>query len=381
MKVLHLWDSYAPGLFDRSFQICRAEGIDSQLACMHLVENGQVADTGILYARRIGREDSAAGLANRVRRKHRRLVDQNRFCRLAREVVDDFDPDVLHIHYGTTAAMLEGVQDVLGRPFVVSFYGFDISQGVRTPAIRAAYERVMKLRPVVHVLCDEAAERALAIGAEPERIVDANLPLPVERYPYVGLDEREAFHWLIPARFVEKKGHVIALRAFKLHLENHRQSVLTCWGYGGSAWLRKEVDELGLGGSVDVIDNAAEGPFDAAYLRRLHEHDAVLAPSVRSSRGDDEGGPALTAVLAQVAGKPVVVSDFPGHERSVSDGVEGLVVPQGDVAALAAAMGELSSDRERAREMGKAGRARASREFSEHTYRKALLSWYRRLVE
>ncbi|MEO8453629.1 MAG: glycosyltransferase, partial [Sphingomicrobium sp.] len=196
MKVLHLWDSYAPGLFDHSLQICRAKGIDARLACMHFVENGHAPETGISYVRRVGREDSVADVASRLRRKHRRLVDKNRFRRLASEAVRDFDPDVLHIHYGTTAAMLEGVQAVLSRPFIVSFYGFDISQGVRTPIIRAAYERLMKWRPLVHVLCDEAAQRALALGAERKRIVDANLPLPVERYPYVGLDEREAFHWL-----------------------------------------------------------------------------------------------------------------------------------------------------------------------------------------
>lgn len=380
MKVLHLWDVYAPGLFDHSFGICRAEGVDTRLACMHLVENGHHSDPDIACIRRVGRDDSANHFAGRLRRKHRRVVDRNRFRRLATQVVREFEPDLLHVHYGTTAAILEGAREVLGRPFIVSFYGFDISQGPDTPAIRAAYERLMTLRPLVHVLCDEAAERAVALGAGRDRIAVANLPLPVERYPYVGLDDRAAFRWLIPARFVEKKGHAVALRAFKRHLASWPESLLTCWGYGDSAWLRKEVEKVGLAGSVSVVDNSSEGPFDASYLKRLREHDAVLAPSVRSTRGDDEGGPALTAVLAQVAGKPVIVSDFPGHERSVTDGVEGLVVPQGDVAALAEAMADLSFDRGRARTMGKAGRERAIHAFDMQTYSDALIGWYRTLA-
>jgi colanic acid/amylovoran biosynthesis glycosyltransferase len=380
MKVMHLWDSYAPGLFDHSFEICREEAIEARLVCMHLVGEGQTPDPSMSFVRQVDRADSGAGLFSRIRDRYRRIVDGNRFLRVARETVHNFDPDVLHVHYGTTAAMLVGAQDVLTRPFIVSFYGFDISQGVRTPAIRAAYERVMKLRPLVHILCAEAAERAMDLGAPRERIVDANLPLPVERYPYVGLDGGEAFRWLIPARFVEKKGHVVALRAFKRHLETHPQSLLTCWGYGDSAWLRQDVEELGLTRSVAVVDNTSEAPFDAAYLKRLREHDAVLAPSVRSTRGDDEGGPALTAVLAQVVGKPVIVSNFPGHERSVTDGVEGLVVPQGDVDALAAAMTGLSADRERARAMGKMGRERALHEFDMRTYHDALIRWYQRLA-
>jgi colanic acid/amylovoran biosynthesis glycosyltransferase len=380
MKVLHLWDSYAPGLFDRSFEICRRERIETRVACMHLVSKGQGTDLDISFVRMIDREDAGTSLLGRARRKSRWLVDRNRFRRLASEMVREFDPDVLHVHYGTTAAVLENEQDVLARPFIVSFYGFDISQGVHTPGIRAAYERVMRRRPLVHVLCDEAADRAVALGADRERIVDANLPLPVEQYPYLDLDEGLSFRWLIPARFVKKKGHSVALRAFERHLATHPQSLLTCWGYGDSAWLVKEVEELGLGGSVSVVDNTSEGPFDAAYLKRLREHDAVLAPSVRSARGDDEGGPALTAVLAQVAGKPVIVSDFPGHERSVTSGVEGLVVPQGNVERLAEAMAELSSERERARAMGKAGRERAVRAFARGAYRDALLGWYRMLA-
>jgi glycosyltransferase involved in cell wall biosynthesis len=195
------------------------------------------------------------------------------------------------------------------------------------------------------------------------------------------VEDGGAFRWLIPARFVEKKGHAIALRAFKQHLASRPESLLTCWGYGDSAWLRKEVERFGLGGSVSVLDNSSEGLFDPAYLQRLRDHDAVLAPSVRSARGDDEGGPALTAVLAQVAGKPVIVSDFPGHERSVTDGLEGLVVPQGDAAALAAAMADLASDRERARAMGIAGRERAIHSFDRQIYRDTLIGWYRSLAK
>ena len=381
MKILHLWDSYSPGLFDHSFEICREEGIEARLACMHLVERDQAAPPDSAYVRRVHDEDGAHDLAGRFRRKLRLLIDRSRFRRLAREVVREFQPDAVHLHYGTTAAILEHESAVVARPFIISFYGFDISQALQTSAYRSAYQRLMRLRPLVHVLCDDAAERAIELGAPRHYIVEANLPLPVERYSYIGVGEGGDFRWLMPARFVEKKGHVVALQAFRRHLENHPKSRLTCWGYGHSEWLRKVVDAFGLGDSVAVIDNDTEGPFDEAYLKRLRKHDAVLAPSVRSARGDDEGGPALTAALAQVAGKPVIVSDFPGHERSVTNGVEGLVVPQGDAAALAEAMATLSADRAGARAMGKAGRERAVRAFDRRAFRDALLGWYRTLAQ
>jgi glycosyltransferase involved in cell wall biosynthesis len=316
-----------------------------------------------------------------MERKIRAKLDERRFRKLVRGEIASFDPDVLHIHYGTTAAALADELERCGKPFVISFYGFDISQGINIPSVRAAYRRLFAAQPLVQVLCEEARDRVIALGLDPSRVVDANLPLPVHLYPEIGITAEGPFRWLIPARFVEKKGHAVALRAFIKHLQDHPADRMTCWGYGDAAWLEKLVAELGLEREVEVIDNRAEGEFNAAFVRRLEDHDAVLVPSVRAKRGDDEGGPALTAVVAQVAGKPVIVSDFPGHERSVSDGVEGLVVPQEDSDALAQAMGRLSSDRKRAATMGKAGRERASKAFDERAYRTALLGWYRKLAE
>jgi glycosyltransferase involved in cell wall biosynthesis len=375
MRVLHLWDTYAPELFDHSLSICREEGLPVSLVCMNLIERGAEAAPEVRFVRRIRAEGTAGPLTRRLRR----LIDRSRFRDLASSEVERFRPDVIHIHYGTTGALLARSEFLRSIPFVISFYGFDISQALRTPAIRDSYRRLFALRPLVHVLCDEAAERAASLGADRGRIVDANLPLAVERYPDIGTDPSRISRWLLPARFVEKKGHDIALRAFARRLATHPDDRLTCWGYGDPTKIEHRIAELGLDERVTVIDNGGRGDFDEDYLAQLRAHDAVLVPSLRSRRGDDEGGPALTAVLAQVAGKPLIVSDFPGHERSVSDGVEGLVVAQGDDAALAAAMDALAGDPARAARMGEAGRKRAIREFGRDAYRDTLLGWYRDL--
>ena len=377
MRVLHLWDNYAPGLFDQSLAICREEGIETALVCMTLI--GAPASQGVRFVRQVDQVHSSPSFLGRVRNRLRRALDERAFRQMAQAEIGRFQPDVLHIHYGTTGALLASQPTILGTPFVVSYYGFDISQGIQDARIRTAYRRMMRCDPLVHILCDEAAQRAIGVGASPDRIVDANLPVPVERYPLIGIGG-SITRWLIPARFVEKKGHEILFQAFARHLELHPNHRLTCWGYGDGDRLRTLVQSLGLESSVNVINNESQGPFDTAYLAQLHRHDVVLAPSIRAARGDDEGGPALTAVLAQVAGKPVILSDFPGSERSVSDGIEGLIVPQGDADGLTEAMHKLVADPALARKMGQAGRNRAMREFSREAYRDALLGWYRRLA-
>jgi len=378
MRVLHLWDNYAPDLFDQSLAICREEGIETALACMNLI--GGPKQPGVTFVRRLDRSESSDSFLERVLRRLRRFTDERAFRRMVRAEIERFRPSVLHVHYGTTGAVLAVDPELLRTPFLISFYGFDISQGIEDRRIRSAYHRMMHQRPLVHVLCEEAARRAESLGAPRDRIVDANLPLPVELYPNVGVAGSNVSRWLIPARFVEKKGHEVLLQAFARHLERYPDHHLTCWGYGDGDRLRNRVRSLGLESSVGVINNEAEGPFDAAYLSQLRQHDVVLAPSIRAARGDDEGGPALTAVLAQVAGKPVILSDFPGSERSVTNGVEGLIVPQGDAEALTVAMARLASDPVLAAKMGQAGRERAVREFSREAYRDALLGWYQRLA-
>src|SRR5206468_1432302 len=107
--------------------------------------------------------------------------------RLVRGQIWGFKPDVLHVHYGTTAAIVAGELASSAKPFLISFYGFDVSQGIKIPAVRVAYERLFQKQPLVHVLCDEARDRLISVGLDQSLVVDANLPLPVELYPNIGI--------------------------------------------------------------------------------------------------------------------------------------------------------------------------------------------------
>ena len=62
--------------------------------------------------------------------------------------------------------------------------------------------------------------------------------------------------------------------------------------------------------------------------------------------GTSIGGESFGIVLveAMAAGLPVVASDMPGYDEVVTDGVEGLLVPPRDPAALAAAVGTILDD-------------------------------------
>jgi len=72
----------------------------------------------------------------------------------------------------------------------------------------------------------------------------------------------------------------------------------------------------------------------------------------------------MVVIEAMAAGKPVVAAAIGATPELVQDGVTGLLVPPGDVEALAKAIVELLRNKERARAMGQAGRARVETEFN-----------------
>jgi glycosyltransferase involved in cell wall biosynthesis len=77
---------------------------------------------------------------------------------------------------------------------------------------------------------------------------------------------------------------------------------------------------------------------------------------------------------------PIVATDVRGCRQVVDSGVTGILVPGRDSQALAGAIGELATDRERRMRMGAAGRVKALREFDQQRCIDVTLSVYRRLI-
>ncbi|MBJ6980337.1 glycosyltransferase family 4 protein [Luteimonas sp. MC1572] len=101
--------------------------------------------------------------------------------------------------------------------------------------------------------------------------------------------------------------------------------------------------------------------------------DVVVLPSYR------EGLP-KGLIEAAACALPLVTTDVPGCREVVSDGVDGLLVPVRDAAALAAAIARLHDDPELAARFGKAARAKALAEFDEKIVIDRTLAVYRELL-
>jgi len=116
-----------------------------------------------------------------------------------------------------------------------------------------------------------------------------------------------------------------------------------------AAALRQLRDRLGLSDVVDMpgfVDDAGK----IRLLRRAWVH-VLTSP---------KEGWGITNIEAAACGTPTVASDSPGLRDSVVDGESGLLVPHGDVEALAAAIRRLVEDATLRDRLGRGAHAFAS---------------------
>ncbi len=119
------------------------------------------------------------------------------------------------------------------------------------------------------------------------------------------------------------------------------------------AALADRVRRLGLDGRVELFGRA-----DRPTTARLMKGAAFVVLPSRT----DEGLP-LVALEAMAAGRALLATRTGGIEEAVTDGVHGLLVGKGDVAALTAGIVRLTDDHGLRERLGAAGAVRA-RDFS-----------------
>jgi phosphatidylinositol alpha-1,6-mannosyltransferase len=163
------------------------------------------------------------------------------------------------------------------------------------------------------------------------------------------------------SRLVPRKGQDTLIRALpEIRRRVPGARLLLVGGGPDEGRLRRLAAGCGV---ADALLHTGRVP--AAELPALHAVSDVFALPCRTHLGGlDVEGLGIAALEAAASGLPVVVGDSGGAPETVRHGETGYVVNGRDVGTLAATVGALLADPDRARAMGTAGRRWMRRSWS-----------------
>jgi len=181
--------------------------------------------------------------------------------------------------------------------------------------------------------CDppDSSEFPGLAGRAPARVLYAG-----QLYPWKGVDV------LVEAMTRVPDARLVILGGFE--------------GETDMARVRSLVEARGLAPRTDMLGTVPQ----ARVAEELKAASVVAVPFLRSCMTERHTSP-IKAFEAMAAGRPIVASDLPSSREILRDGDNALLVPPGDVLALAGAISRLLADTELALRLARSAFAQAPR--------------------
>jgi colanic acid/amylovoran biosynthesis glycosyltransferase len=287
----------------------------------------------------------------------RALVAVARAALWARKVRDERIAHV-HAHFALHPAVAAlAISQLTGVSFSFTGHSHDI---YRHPAMLAEKIRRARFAAVVSLLARDryiaplvdrqnlAKVRVVRCGIQPARFQRRAAIRPAPGLCLVTV-----------ARLIEVKGIAYFIEACRLLRE--RGFDLHCRVIGDGPLrgrLEAQIEEGGLGGRVTLFGART----DSEVRQVLGWATAFVLPSIVTADGTMEGVP-VSLMEAMAIGVPVIATNTGAIPELVEDEVTGLLVPQRDSQALAAAIERIHGDQALATRLAEAARHRVEAEF------------------
>jgi colanic acid/amylovoran biosynthesis glycosyltransferase len=285
--------------------------------------------------------------------------------------------DVVHAQFGwagLTAARHRRWGTLRTRALVVHFRGHDVTQFVQENG-EGVYAGLFRDADAFIANSAHFRDRAIALGCPPDKIRVIGSPIDTEFFappPHRPAYAARALNLVTVGRLVEKKGIADAIAAVGHLRDAGRDARLVVVGDGP---LRPSLEDqsarLGLGAAVRFAGAGHAGDVRAA----LHGADIMLAPSVRAASGDEDAA-VNTLKEALATEMPVVGTRHGGIPELVIPGENGLLVPERDPGALAAAIETLARDPDNWPVLGAAGRRKVVHDYGKEGIIRQTLDCY-----
>lgn len=289
-----------------------------------------------------------------------------------KKVIRDFNPDIVHAHYGSSYGLLGNLSGF--RPLIISVWGTDVYE---FPKQNILFKYIFRRNLLA---AKRILSTSLAMAAETRKYIGTNQDIDITPF---GVDLRVFRKKItVPTRGIVTIGTVktlsrnygidLLIRAFSEVRKKHPSLSLKLV-IGGDGEDKDNLMSLTRRLNVDDTVEFLGKIEHAKVPEVLNSLDIFVALSFSESFG-------VAVIEASACELPVVVSNTDGLAEVVDDNTTGFVVPVGDYKGAAAAIERLVLDEALRKKMGQAGNEKVRRFYDWKKNADQVMEIYRQVL-
>ena len=262
--------------------------------------------------------------------------------------------DIAYCHFGPNgdlAAMLKNLGAFKGK-IVTTFHGE--AGYIDEKKYKKGFKRLFETGDLFLPMSEEEKQTLISSGCDPRKIMVHRMGVDTSKFVVPPHKSRSNINikLLSVCRLLEKKGLEYSIKAVAEVVSKYPEIEYKIAGDGPlKNNLQNLIDGLYISEKVKILGFQLQEQI----IELTKDADLFLAPSVRSSDGDQEGIP-VVIMEAMARGLPVLSTSHAGIPELVQDGISGFLVPERDPDALAIKLEYLARHQDLWPRMGRAGR-------------------------
>ena len=349
LKVLHLFNSYLPKTEIWAYQLIRHLpdveihiGANNYLRHNYYNSDFHFIDNPLSS---LARKDFVIdqSLSYRFLRKALLKIAHPVFGLSKRRIskyVRDHQIELIHAHFADIGCAHIPLIKALKIPFFVSFYGWDYERLPFTkPVYKKYYQELFNIADQIICEGENGKNTLVKMGCPPEKLTVNHLGVAVSQIPFKVKTKKENQLSIIQiASFMQKKGHIYTVAAFKKALTSAPNMQLCLVGVAQENEIKDKLIEAIKNTPLEKNIVIIPGIDYNQIHDFLSDYDVFIQPSCYSDLMDCEGGAPIAILDAQSIGMPIISTNHCDIPEEVVDKKTGILVPEKTIDELSEAI-------------------------------------------